>query len=155
VHVLETTTRVPAPLEDVFAFFSDPANLARITPPWLRFRIQPPVPERMEEGARIEYRIRWLVFTLRWVTVISRWVAGVEFQDRQKRGPYRTWIHTHRFERDGAGGVLMRDRVEYQLPFGLLGRIAHAVLVQRQLQAIFEYRRRAIEKIFPARQTGP
>ncbi|MCA1580298.1 MAG: SRPBCC family protein [Acidobacteria bacterium] len=149
MHVLEATTRVPAPLNDVFGFFSDPGNLARITPPWLRFRIQPPAPERLEEGARIEYRIRWLVFTLRWVTVISGWVAGVEFQDRQERGPYRTWIHTHRFEPDGAG-VLMGDRVEYELPFGVLGRLAHTLLVRRQLHGIFDYRRQAIEKIFPA-----
>lgn len=149
MHVLEATTQVPAPIEEVFAFFSDPGNLAQITPPWLRFRIASPAPERIEEGARIEYRIRWLVFTLRWVTVISRWVAGVEFQDRQERGPYRTWIHTHRFERDGAG-VLMRDRVEYELPFGALGRMAHTLLVRRQLEGVFDYRRQAIEGIFPA-----
>lgn len=105
----------------------------------------------MEEGARIEYRIRWMVFTLRWVTVIARWVPGVEFQDRQERGPYRTWIHTHRFQSEG-DGVLMRDRVEYELPFGVLGRIAHALLVQRQLEGIFEYRRSAIERLFPVKK---
>ncbi|MEO8189989.1 MAG: SRPBCC family protein [Acidobacteriota bacterium] len=151
--VLETTTRVSAPLEQVFGFFSDPANLAQITPPWLRFRMASPAPSRMEEGARIEYRIRWMVFTLRWVTVIARWVPGVEFQDRQERGPYKTWIHTHRFDREG-DRVLMRDRVEYELPFGVLGRIAHALLVRRQLEGIFDYRRRAIENIFPAKPTG-
>ncbi|MEP6800964.1 MAG: SRPBCC family protein [Acidobacteriota bacterium] len=149
--VLETTTRVAAPPDEVFAFFSDPANLARITPPWLRFRIEGPAPAQMQEGARIEYRIRWMVFTLRWVTVIARWVPGVEFQDRQQRGPYRTWIHTHSFQRDGEG-ALMRDRVEYELPFGVLGRIAHALLVRRQLEGIFGYRRSAIEKLFPEKR---
>ena len=92
-----------------------------------------------------------MVFTLRWVTVIARWVPGVEFQDRQERGPYRTWIHTHRFQSEG-DGVLMRDRVEYELPFGVLGRIAHALLVQRQLEGIFEYRRSAIERLFPVKK---
>ena len=91
-----------------------------------------------------------MVFTLRWLTVIARWVPGVEFQDRQERGPYRTWIHTHRFQSDGHG-VLMRDRVEYELPFGVLGRIAHSLLVQRQLEGIFEYRRSAIERLFPVK----
>ncbi len=108
----------------------------------------------MEEGTRIEYRIRWTVLTLRWVTVIARWVPGVEFEDRQERGPYRTWIHTHRFEAAG-DAVLMRDHVRYELPFGPLGRIAHVLLVRRQLEQIFEYRRRAIEKIFRRTEAGP
>ncbi|HEY6100342.1 MAG TPA: SRPBCC family protein, partial [Anaeromyxobacter sp.] len=94
-------------------------------------------------------RIRWLVFVLAWVTRITRFDPPREFQDVQEKGPYRSWIHTHTFEAGpGGAGVTMRDRVEYALPFGFLGRIAHAIVVRRQLAGIFEYRRRAIEEIF-------
>lgn len=147
MHSLDQTQEIEAPLEEVFAFFSDPGNLARITPPWLRFRVHGAPPRFLSEGSRIEYRIRWTVLTLRWVTRITRWSPGVEFQDVQERGPYRNWVHTHRFSQVGRT-VRMEDHVEYELPFGLLGRIAHRLLVRRQLEQIFEYRRRVIGDMF-------
>ena len=150
MYALLQTQRIEAPAEAVFAFFSDPANLARITPPWLSFRIHGAMPRPLAEGSRIEYRIRWTVFRLRWVTRIQRWRPPTEFQDTQEKGPYAFWLHTHRFTPSGSG-VLMEDRVEYALPFGILGRVVHALRVRRQLEEIFEYRRKAIDAIYPAR----
>ena len=147
MHSLEQTQRIAASPEHAFAFFSDPANLACITPPWLNFRIAGEPPDPIMEGVRIEYRIRWIVFRLRWVTRITRWNPPSGFQDVQEEGPYRTWIHTHAF-RPVEGGVEMSDRVDYDLPFGPIGRIAHALIVRRQLRKIFDFRAKAIEEIF-------
>ena len=89
------------------------------------------------------------------MTRIARFEPPREFQDVQEKGPYRAWIHTHSFapERDG---VRMTDRVEYALPFGLAGRLAHALVVRRQLEGIFDFRRRAVDEIFrgPVRPPG-
>jgi len=147
VYSLEQAQRIEAPLDVAFAFFADPRNLARITPPWLSFRIHGEPPRELGEGSRIEYRIRWMGLRLRWVTRITRWRAGVEFQDVQEKGPYSAWIHTHRFSQQGSS-VFLEDRVDYALPFGVLGRMAHAFAVRRQLENIFAYRRKAIEAIF-------
>ncbi len=147
MYSLVQTQQIDAHPEAVFAFFSNPANLARITPPWLSFRIHGEPPRELGEGSRIEYRIRWMSLRLRWVTRITRWRTGVEFQDTQETGPYATWIHTHRFSRSGSG-VWMKDRVDYALPLGILGRIAHALAVRRQLERIFEFRRKAVAEIF-------
>ncbi len=74
------------------------------------------------------------------------------FQDAQERGPYRSWVHTHSFEEDAGGfGVTMRDRVEYALPLGVLGRVANALVVRKQLEEIFDYRYRAILECFPVK----
>jgi ligand-binding SRPBCC domain-containing protein len=146
VYSLDQTQRVAASLPEVFAFFSNPSNLARITPPWLAFRLHRPAPP-LSEGARLEYRIRWTVFTIRWVTRITKWRAPHEFVDVQEKGPYAAWIHTHRFaEKDGF--VVVDDHVDYALPFGPLGRLVHKLRVRRQLEEIFDYRRRAIDEIF-------
>ncbi|MET0620773.1 MAG: SRPBCC family protein [Thermoanaerobaculia bacterium] len=146
---LDQTQRIAAPLPEVFAFFSNPANLARITPPWLSFRLHGTAPETLAEGSRLEYRIRWSAFTIRWVTRITKWRAPFEFEDIQEKGPYASWIHTHRFaESDGV--VVMQDHVDYALPFGPLGRLVHRLRVRRQLEQIFDYRRRAIDEIFPS-----
>lgn len=147
-YVLERSQLIPAPPEEVFAFFSDPANLARITPPWLSFRIHGERPE-LREGSRIEYRISWSFVTLRWVTRIASWSPPASFVDVQEKGPYRKWIHAHRFTPTPGGTVRMDDRVEYELPFGALGRLVHALRVRRQLEEIFDFRRRTIDEIFP------
>jgi ligand-binding SRPBCC domain-containing protein len=154
VHSLEQTQRIAAPLPEVFAFFSNPANLARITPPGLGFRMHRPAPPELSEGARLEYRIRWSAFTIRWVTRITKWLPPHEFVDIQEKGPYAAWIHTHRFtEQDG--GVVMEDHVDYALPLGPLGRLVHRLHVRRQLEEIFDYRRRAIDEIFAAPSRDP
>ena len=67
----------------------------------------------------------------------------------QERGPYRSWRHTHSFE-DAAGGTMMRDRVEYALPFGALGELAHRLFVSRQLARIFGFRREVVATILGA-----
>jgi len=149
-HVLERTQSIPASRREVFEFFSDPGNLARLTPPNLNFRIFGPPPARLEAGSRLEYRIRWSMVRLRWVTRITRWVPDSEFEDVQEEGPYRVWIHTHRFE-DVGKRVTMHDRVEYALPLGPMGRLVHRLAVRRQLETIFDFRRQAIEEIFPDR----
>ena len=145
-YTLDQAEVVPATPEEVFAFFSDPANLARITPNWLAFRIVD-APARLEAGSRLEYRIRWGFVALPWVTRITRWNPPHDFQDVQEKGPYRTWMHTHRFT-PAERGVRVEDLVEYELPFGLLGRIVHGLRVRRQLEEIFAYRRAAIQRIF-------
>lgn len=147
-QVLEREQEVRATAREVFAFFSDPANLARLTPPGMRFRMVGPPSGELRAGSRLEYRIQWTFLRLRWVTRITRWAPEFEFEDVQEEGPYRFWIHTHRFE-PHTRGTLMRDRVKYELPLGPLGLLAHRLLVRRQLEAIFDFRRRAIEEIFP------
>jgi hypothetical protein len=143
----ERTTRIDAPLAGVFEFFSAPANLARITPPEMGFRIVSGPDRPLREGDRIEYSIRVFGIPLRWTTLITLWRDGEAFADLQERGPYRYWLHTHTFRKvDGA--VEMHDLVEYELPFGLLGRIFGGRLVARQLEKIFEHRARVITDVF-------
>ena len=144
---LERTTIVPAPVGEVFEFFSTPENLGRITPPGMRFRITRGPGRRLREGDRIEYTIRVFGLSLRWVTRIVLWREGEVFADLQERGPYRYWLHTHTF-REVPGGVEMQDVVEYELPFGVLGSVFGGWLVSRQLDAIFDFRGSAVRSIF-------
>jgi ligand-binding SRPBCC domain-containing protein len=142
-HTLEREQRLPGAPEDVFGFFADAGNLEAITPPWLSFRIVTPRPIGMGPGTLIEYRLRLHRLPISWLTEISVWEPGVRFVDQQVRGPYALWHHTHEFRADGPGTV-MRDTVRYALPFGPLGAIAHALVVRRDLDRIFEYRRTAV-----------
>lgn len=138
---------VPRPAEEVFAFFSRPENLEELTPPLLRFQILTPSPVPMAEGALIDYRIRIFGIPTRWRTLIETYEPGVRFVDVQVRGPYAVWRHEHLFE-GREGGTLIADRVEYSLPFGPLGTLAHALWVRRTLRHIFDYRQEAVAALF-------
>ncbi len=141
---------VPAPRSEVFPFFEDPANLEALTPPWLRFRILTPAPLPRGEGAVYEYRLKVRSLPLRWRTLIEAFEPGRRFVDRQVAGPYALWHHTHRFEDLPGGGTRLVDQVRYRVGWGLLGRIAHALWVRRDLERVFAYRREAIAARFGA-----
>ena len=147
VHHLQREQFVPTPLDDVFPFFADPANLAALTPPSLCFEILTPRPLTMKAGAVIDYRIRLGPLPVRWRTLITTFEPPHRFVDEQLRGPYDLWHHTHTFvERDG--GTVLGDHVVYALPLGPLGEFAHALDVRRRLNAIFAYRRRIVAERF-------
>jgi len=146
-HTLRRQQRMPRPIDEVFAFFSDARNLEEITPPWLGFRILTPGPIRIAEGTRIRYRLRLHGIPLGWTTEIRQWRPPVRFVDVQLEGPYGLWHHTHRFEpRDG--GTLMTDVVRYRLPLGIIGRAVHRLKVRRDVERIFDYRFRRIQEFF-------
>jgi ligand-binding SRPBCC domain-containing protein len=140
VYFLERNQMIPRSRAETFAFFSDAFNLERITPPFLRFRIVTPAPIEMEAGAVIEYRLALFGAPIYWRTVIESWDPEESFVDSQTKGPYALWRHTHSFEEKGPRQTLMRDRVEYSIPFGAPGRIAHSLFIKRWLKKIFDYR---------------
>ncbi|MBL8048671.1 MAG: SRPBCC family protein [Chthonomonas sp.] len=144
-HVLECETFLPLPLETVFEFFSNAENLETITPKDLQFSILTPCPIEMRQGALIDYRLKLNGIPMTWKTEIEVWEPGVRFVDNQLKGPYKRWWHEHKF-REVEGGVIMNDRVEYELPFGPLGEIAHALFVRKKVQGIFGHREAAIRQ---------
>jgi ligand-binding SRPBCC domain-containing protein len=144
-RTLTRSTRLNRPLDEVFAFFADAGNLERITPRELRFRILTPLPIEMRSGARIDYRLSLYGVPFRWRTEIAVWEPPHRFVDVQRSGPYREWIHTHRFLAEGEG-TRMQDEVAYVLPLGRLGLLG-LPLVRRQLDRIFDFREARIREL--------
>ena len=150
LHILRASQPLPLSRQEVFDFFAAAANLERLTPPELQFHIITPLPITMQLGTLIEYRLRLFGVPFKWLTRISRWNPPHEFVDEQLRGPYRTWIHTHRFWSEGSL-TRMADEVHYQLPFFPLGETAYP-LVRWQLGRIFAFRRQAIARLLVSQQ---
>lgn len=136
-YVLRDEAWLPFSREEVFEFFADARNLQRLTPPWLHFQILSSLDDGIREGSLIDYKLRLRGVPIRWRTEISAWEPPFRFVDEMLRGPYREWIHEHRFEERG-GGTLMTDEVRYSVPGG---RLVHRFFVRPDLERIFRYRR--------------
>ncbi len=153
IYRLEKTQLVEKTVSEVFAFFERPENLAKITPPALGFKILTPEPLIMQTGTVIDYTIRPLGFSWHWRTLIVDYNPPIRFVDIQLKGPYKFWHHTHTFLKIDKG-TLICDRVCYALPFGFSGQLAHVLFVKKQLENIFEYRRRVIDGLFAGNKTA-
>lgn len=138
---------VPAPIEKVFAFFSDAQNLERMTPPWLRFKILSQSTPQIQLGTEFEYSLRIKGVPVRWRSRIDEWAPNQSFVDIQLKGPYAKWHHTHTFRTEN-GGTRMEDIVLYRLPFGLMGDALMGWYVSRDVKEIFEYRAKIMDQIF-------
>ena len=134
---------LPRPLDEIFAFFSNAANLEVLTPPWLHFRILTPKPIAMRDGTLIDYSIRVHGIPISWQSEITNWNPPHRFIDVQRRGPYTHWVHTHSFA-DVNGGTRVGDSVEFDVPFAF----AAAWFVKRDVERIFAFRTEALKRTF-------
>lgn len=149
VYKFHAEQNFPISLQAAWDFFSSPANLSKITPPEMGFKVLTPIiNKKVYSGMEIEYLVKPLFgIPLKWRTLIDEVKEQSHFTDKQLKGPYSLWEHTHTFiEKDG--GVLMIDDIKYKLPFGFLGDIFHTLIVRKRVNAIFQYRRAVLNKLF-------
>jgi len=144
------------PRAKVFEFFSNPSNLDRLTPAWLKFAILMPATSQITQGALLDYRLRMRGMPIRWQSKIAVWEPPYRFVDRQTKGPYSLWVHEHTFE-ERDNGTLVVDNVEYAVPGGT---IVQKFMVAPDLERIFDYRHKVLEELFnpakitPSERTG-
>lgn len=148
-YQLRRSQVIPRPLDEVFPFFAAPENLQVLTPSFLNFKILTPAPIPMQVGTLIDYRLSLFGVPLRWRTKITEYEPGLSFVDEAIKSPYRLWRHEHTFT-SVPEGTLMEDVVDYELPFGSLGRLAHVAMVGATLKRIFDFRAEAVRGEFSA-----
>jgi ligand-binding SRPBCC domain-containing protein len=149
MHKFITEQFLPITIGEAWDFFSSPNNLALITPPEMDFKILSKVEEiGIFEGQQIEYTVKPLIgITIKWKTEIGKTSKHNFFTDKQLKGPYKVWEHTHTFLVQ-ENGVLMKDEVNYKLPLGVLGKLLNKLFIKQKIENIFSYRRNTLDKIF-------
>lgn len=149
IYQLKTSQKLPISIEKAWNFFSDPKNLAKITPTWLNFQIVSDLPPKMHAGMIIVYTVRPILnISTTWVTEITHVKENFYFVDEQRFGPYKMWHHEHVFKDNGDGTITMEDLVSYVVPFGIIGRIANHFILRKRINDIFNFRRNVLIKMF-------
>lgn len=172
-HSFSSNQWVPFPVELVFAFFANPANLPHLLPAWQHARIErsrlvapPPRPliadpalrfQSLAAGAGSELVLsfrpmRGLPLRAHWLARITEFTWMSHFTDEQIAGPFAWWRHRHgvmRQPREDVDGTLVTDDIEYEPPLGSLGELAHGPFVRPRLEALFSHRTKRLEEILP------
>ena len=148
VYQISSVQRLPIDNKTAWEFFSNPKNLASITPDKLNFRIISGANEKIYAGQIIQYKVNpFPIYTSLWVTEISQVEEGSYFIDEQRYGPYDLWHHKH-FFKSIPGGTEIKDVVDFKVPFGWLGRNLLKGLIKRELKEIFTYRNNKLTELF-------
>ena len=148
IYQLKTIQKLPISIDKAWSFLSDPKNLKKITPDEMNFRILSGADKSIFPGQIIQYKVTpMLGISTKWVTEITHVKHNEYFVDEQRFGPYSLWHHKH-FIKEIKGGIEMEDIVDYKIPFGILGQIAHVLFVKKKLKKIFKYRENKLKELF-------
>jgi ligand-binding SRPBCC domain-containing protein len=149
IYHLKRTQFLPISIQQAWDFFSSPNNLAVITPAHMKFKVlYMSGGDKMYAGQIIRYKVNVLPWLrLDWMTEITQVNEPYHFIDEQRFGPYSLWHHQHHF-REVDGGIEMTDELNYAIPYGFIGRLANVLFVGREVNAIFDFRFRVLEKHF-------
>jgi len=151
MKVLFSAQRLPISIDQAWEFFSDPANLSRITPEEMSFNIITDLHlqgEKMYPGMIIAYKITpFFKLRMNWVTEITHVKEKEFFVDNQKTGPFKIWHHQHRFK-EVEGGVEMIDILHYAVPFGIFGALIERIFIEKRVNNIFFYRKNVLKEMF-------
>jgi ligand-binding SRPBCC domain-containing protein len=149
IYKLYKTQQLHCDISTAWQFFSSPHNLARITPKDMNFVVKSNLSdENIYEGMTIAYTVSPLLgIPVKWLTKITQVEDLKSFTDFQQQGPYKSWNHFHEFI-PNEDGVLIKDTVDYELPFGIIGTIFHFLLVRKKLEHIFDYRYQVLNQLF-------
>lgn len=142
---LEVEIYLPRPLAEVFAFFRQPANLLQLAPPELNMQLVE-APEQLDVGSRMVVKThRWgIPQQLTSATTVCE--AQVRLVHEQREGPFRQWLHAQQFEAIPEG-TRVRERIDFEPPGGALGLLMTASFIERELEKMFEFRRRKLEEL--------
>lgn len=149
IHKLYREQQLNCDIQTAWEFFSSANNLSKITPKEMNFIVLTEMTEdEIFEGMIIDYYVSPIFgIKMKWKTEITQVDFQRSFTDFQKKGPYKLWNHHHEFIINDKG-VLMKDSVDYELPLGFLGEIAHKLFVKKKLEHVFSYRYKVLEERF-------
>jgi ligand-binding SRPBCC domain-containing protein len=142
-------TRLRAAPSDVFAWHEIPGAFEKLLPSGQQVEIVERA-SSLRPGSRVVLRVKIGPVWKEWIAEHTEYEPPHLFADRQVKGPFAKWYHRHRFLDDGAGGTILREEVEYEVPGGWLGKMAIGGRVAAELEKLFAHRHAVMKELFGA-----
>ena len=125
--IISSRSWVAAPIEEVFTFFDDPANLPRLMPPPVAIRLERVEPAPPRPGSIFEFRYGLGPVQRSWIVRLIDRVPNERFVDETISGPIRRFHHSHSFT-PARRGTWIEDRIDFHVgPDGPIGAALDAV----------------------------
>jgi ligand-binding SRPBCC domain-containing protein len=147
LYTYQSQQFLPVEASELFQFFSVPENLSKLTPPETGFQVVHTTDERIVQNTRLTYRLKQMGIPMKWVAKIEEWNPDESFTDVQVKGPFAWYKHRHILEKT-EGGTIIRDELQYRLPFGWLGELFGNYFVRKTLEKTFRYRQEKMIELF-------
>ncbi|MEZ5305957.1 MAG: SRPBCC family protein [Pyrinomonadaceae bacterium] len=130
---------IKAKPEVVFGFHELPDAFERLVPPWENVRIiQKAEISKIGSKAILEQTLFGL-FRQKWVAEHTVYEPPHLFVDVQVSGPFKVWMHHHRFV-EFEGGTFLRDEIEFDPGFSIIGELGAKLLILPKIEKMFAYR---------------
>jgi ligand-binding SRPBCC domain-containing protein len=143
-------SRMPAPAEAVYSWYTLPDALLRLTPPWEKAQVVEQTGGIEQLGSRVKLRVQIGPFRQVWTAEHTASEPGRMFRDSMISSPFRRWEHTHLFLPETENSSWLEDRVAFQFPLGWLGKFLAGAYTRRRLERLFAYRHRVTIEAFAA-----
>jgi len=148
--IIEKKIAIAAPIEAVFDFHTDTKNLGLISPPWVKSKVVRQSGEGL--GKIIELQtVQYNVFPSHWLVRIEEYDRPVRLTDLMLSGPMKYFRHERTFSQPCASLTELKDHLEYEPPFGFIGKIADKISVKKMMEEMFEYRHRKTKELLEER----
>lgn len=143
-HIYTKKIRINTSVEKLFAWHEGKGAVLRLTPPWVPLKITARSGDGIQKGTRLSFRIKLFKIPMTWESEHIDYKENRFFKDRQIKGPFSKWEHSHVFKPDGVHGSIMEDKIEFQLPLGILNGLFYG-FVMNEFKRIFTYRHRVLK----------
>jgi uncharacterized protein (TIGR01777 family) len=131
-------TEIKSDVQTAFRWHEREGALLRLTPPWEKIDLIEKT-GGIETGAKCTINVHAGFITIPWQAEHIGYVRDRHFKDRQNKGPFAKWEHTHDFEATPSGTVI-KDTVEYRLPFHPFSTLIAGKFMKNKLDRMFRYR---------------
>jgi len=134
-------SRIAVSREDLFEFHAHVSNLAGISPPFPRLRIEN-ASEPTREGDLQHIVLGAGPLRYAWDARVRTVIPGSLIEDVQERGPFRRWRHQHRFGDAGPGHAQLTDAISFSILPGTAGAFLEYLFARPAIWLLLAWRHR-------------
>ena len=144
MKTIEQSSIIQCSLEDLYKFHLDSNNISKITP--ANIKVELLTDDTLTyEGKIVKLKTTKLFIPTYWEVEIEKIEKPTLLIDKALKSPFKFWRHQHIFTQK-KDCCELKDIIEYQLPFGLLGKVFEP-FIELDIKNMFAYRHQKTKEL--------